>query len=124
MTLKLFAAVMLCVTLSVLSQFLLKLGVSSPAFQQRLVGGAGGELVWAALGSGFVVGGIVLYGLAAVFWMLVLAHADLSLVYPFVGLGFVLIMLLGWAVLGEPLNAAKLVGTLLIAVGVVFVARS
>ena len=42
----------------------------------------------------------------------------------FVGLGFVLVMLLGWALQGDVISPARLFGTLLISVGVVLVARS
>lgn len=102
----------------------MKLGVSSAELQTQLGQGVSLRLLWTAAGNLYVVAGITMYVLAAGFWMLVLSRADLSLVYPFVGLGFVLIMLLGWLVLHEPLNLPKVFGTVLIAVGVYYVARS
>lgn len=124
MTLKLFSLVITCVALSTLSQLFMKLGVSSAELQTQLGQGVSLRLLWTAAGNLYVVAGITMYVLAAGFWMLVLSRADLSLVYPFVGLGFVLIMLLGWLVLHEPLNLSKVFGTVLIAVGVYYVARS
>jgi len=59
-----------------------------------------------------------------VVWLLVLARVPVSQAYPFVGLGFVLVMLLGWALQGDVISPARLLGTLLISVGVVLVARS
>ena len=124
MTLKLFSLVITCVALSTLSQLFMKLGVSGAEIQTQLGQGLSLRLLSTAATNLYVVAGITMYVLAAGFWMLVLSRADLSLVYPFVGLGFVLIMLLGWLVLHEPLNLSKVFGTVLIAVGVYYVARS
>jgi multidrug transporter EmrE-like cation transporter len=49
---------------------------------------------------------------------------QVSLAYPFVGLGFVLTMLLGWAIHGDSLSVARVAGTLIISLGVVILARS
>jgi multidrug transporter EmrE-like cation transporter len=69
-----------------------------------------------------VVVGFVLYGASACVWLLVLARVNLSVAYPFVGLGFIATMLLGAFFLGEPLTVWRVIGTLLIALGVVLVA--
>lgn len=50
-----------------------------------------------------------------------LARLDVSMAYPFVGLGFILTMLLVFFVLGESLSTMRIVGTLLITAGVVLV---
>ena len=52
-----------------------------------------------------------------------LAKVDVSLAYPFVGLGFVVTMLLAWAIQGEVPTVGRIVGTLLICGGVVVLAR-
>ena len=124
MTLKLFTLVITCVAITTASQLMMKLGVSAPTIQTQLAKGPSVTLAWSAATNGFIVAGVILYALAAGFWLVILSRADLSLVYPFVGLGFVFVMLLGWLVLNEPLNSAKVIGTLLIATGVLFVAKS
>ena len=45
-----------------------------------------------------VIGGFGLYCLGALVWLVVLARADVSYAYPFLGLGFILTMLVGWCV--------------------------
>ncbi|MBA4267212.1 MAG: hypothetical protein C0453_19215, partial [Comamonadaceae bacterium] len=72
----------------------------------------------------WVMGGLVLYFGAALVWLVVLSRVEVSLAYPFVGLGFIVTMLLGWSLLGETLSLPRLLGTLLIAGGVVVLARS
>ena len=42
-----------------------------------------------------MVAGLALYGLGAMVWLYVLARLPLSAAYPFVGLGFILTMVLG-----------------------------
>ena len=48
---------------------------------------------------------------------------DVSFAYPFVGIGFILTMLMGWLALGDLMSPSRVVGTLLIAAGVVLIAR-
>ena len=79
---------------------------------------------WGVARSGFVIAGLAMYGLGALLWLLVLARIDVSAAYPFVGLGFVMTMMLGWLLLGESLQPTRVAGTLLIALGVVLVART
>ena len=124
MSLKLFALIMVCVALSTLSQLLMKIGVSGTALQAQFAQGLRPELLFALARSGEIVTGVALYAVAAGLWLLVLSQADLSLAYPFIGLGFILIMLLSWLVLNENLNGDRVLGTILISVGVAFVARS
>jgi multidrug transporter EmrE-like cation transporter len=68
--------------------------------------------------------GLVTYGIGALLWLFVLARIDVTLAYPFVGLGFILIMFFGFAILGEQLGTARIAGTLLITTGVVLLANS
>ncbi|MSP68551.1 MAG: hypothetical protein EXQ96_10810, partial [Alphaproteobacteria bacterium] len=74
--------------------------------------------------SPLVFTGLALYGFAAGFWLFVLARIDVSVAYPFVGIGFLLTMAFGALFLGESINATRLVGTLLVAGGVYLVAQS
>ena len=67
--------------------------------------------------------GLTLYFLSAVVWLLVLSRVEVSFAYPFVGIGFILTMLLGWLAMGDTMSLARVAGTLLIAGGVVLIAR-
>lgn len=125
MNLRIFLLILASVGLSVLAQIALKTGMSGRKIQAALIEGASRlDAVWTIASNGYVVLGLGLYGLGAVLWLLVLARLDVSMAYPFVGLGFVLTMMLGYLILGESLSTTRIVGTLLIAAGVVLVARS
>ncbi len=68
--------------------------------------------------------GLSLYVLGALAWIWVLAKADVSFAYPFVGLGFILTMFLGWFVLQEPLTMIRFAGTILMVAGVYHISGS
>jgi multidrug transporter EmrE-like cation transporter len=51
-------------------------------------------------------------------WMVVLSNLTLSAAFPMTALGYVLVIGMGWTVLGEPVTAAELVGGAAILAGV------
>jgi multidrug transporter EmrE-like cation transporter len=125
MTVKLFLLILFSVSFSAAAQLLLKIGMSSGAIQTALASGDSAlRTALHVVREPFVLFGLLLYGVGAAVWLLVLARLDVSVAYPFVGLGFILTMALGYLLLNEPVGALRLVGTCLVAVGVVLVARS
>jgi multidrug transporter EmrE-like cation transporter len=69
-------------------------------------------------------GGLALYGLSVALWIRVLSKLDLSVAYPFVGLGFLMTMAFGAIFLAENVSLTRIMGTALVAVGCILVARS
>ena len=69
-----------------------------------------------------IVAGIACYGVSLIMWIVVLSRAEASFAYPFLGLGFVFVALASAILLGESFTARKLLGTLIIAGGVVVMA--
>lgn len=68
--------------------------------------------------NGWLLTALILYGITALGWVWVLRHAPLHIAYPFMGLAFIIVPLLAWAFLGEPLGWQTLLGGALILVGV------
>lgn len=125
MTYRLLLLILASVSLSAVAQLCLKLGVRAAGASGLATGVEGaGRGMAAFLTSPFVIVGLGLYGFGALLWLYVLARLPLSAAYPFVGLGFVMTMLIGLLALGETLSAGRVAGTLLIAVGCILVARS
>lgn len=112
------------VALSAIAQICLKHGMSDPRILELIRAGDRMAIVLGLSFQPFVIGGLALYGAGAVAWLFVLAKLDVSMAYPFVGLGFILTMLLGMFVLGEQLTLARVAGTLLVVGGVVLIART
>lgn len=125
MNLRSFLLILASVSLSALAQVSLKYGMSSPGVQRALAGSSRPlETALIVAGSKGVLLGLLLYGLGMVLWLLVLARLDVSLAYPFVGLGFLLTALLGVLLFQEPVGGLRLTGTLMVAAGILMVART
>ena len=120
MNIQVFLLILSSVGLSVLAQVTLKYGMSQPTIQMAL-GQGGLAAAWLVISNMYILLGLFMYGCGAMLWLLVLARLDVSVAYPFVGLGFILTMLLGFFVLGESVTPMRVVGTLLITAGVVLV---
>ena len=71
-----------------------------------------------------VLFGLLCYGLGFMVWLIVLSKADVSYAYPLISLGYVLTAVLAWVLFGEALNEHRLVGILIICLGVFLIARS
>ena len=71
-----------------------------------------------------ILAGTGCYALSLVLWVMALSRTEVSVMYPMVSLGFALNALLAWWLLGEALNAQRLIGIAVIMLGVWLVARS
>jgi multidrug transporter EmrE-like cation transporter len=116
------ALVIFSVGCSALAQIALKHGMAQPTVQLALASGGMQRIVLAIAGSPAVFGGLFLYGLSAVVWLFVLARLDVSVAYPFVALGFLVTMALGCLLFGEAFTVRKVLGTLIVMLGVYLVA--
>jgi multidrug transporter EmrE-like cation transporter len=113
------------VLLSALAQISMRKGMSSENIQSLLASSASAiESSFVIASNPFVVIGLLMYGFSAAIWLLVLAKIEVTMAYPFVGLGFILTAILGFLILKEPLSTVRIMGTILIAIGVVMVSRS
>lgn len=75
------------------------------------------------LTPGVVVGG-ALYVASFGVWLLALSRHPVTTVYPiFIGASFVGVLLGGWLVLGERLDAIRVVGAVVVFFGILLLAR-
>lgn len=111
------------VLLSSIAQIVLKTGMSNISVLQAMHTQSAMQAFIAIATNVYVIGGLTLYFASAAVWLLVLARVDVSFAYPFVGLGFVVTMLLAFFINGEVLSTTKIVGTLFIAIGVAIMAQ-
>lgn len=119
-----FMLIVVSVTCSAVAQILLKYGMARPITQQALAGGDYWLIMRSIAGDLSIVGGFMIYALGAVIWLMVLARLDVSVAYPFVALGFLMTMALGCMMFGEPLTLRKVLGTLVVGLGVYLVATT
>jgi drug/metabolite transporter (DMT)-like permease len=69
-----------------------------------------------------VIAGVLCYGISVLLTFYVLSKADASFVYPFLGLGFVIVAVASYPLLGEPMTPRKIAGTAIIAAGIIVLA--
>jgi drug/metabolite transporter (DMT)-like permease len=118
-----FSLICTSVFLSAVAQIVLKSGMSSVSAQ---VAGAHGDPMRTAIAIALnlkVLCGLLIYFSSAAVWLFVLARVNVGLAYPFVGLGFVMTMLMAWLFRGEVPSIPQVVGTLTICLGIVIMAR-
>lgn len=82
----------------------------------------------AAYVAGMLLRPWVLSGLAAAFlasacWIAAISRAELSRIYPFMALNFVLVAVLAVPFFGESLSTSKLVGLALVVAGLIVTSR-
>jgi len=80
--------------------------------------------VWLLAKSWQIVTGLIMFGLATILWFDLLSRWELSLLYPFMSLSYVIAFFAGWMFLGEHPQLLRLVGIVVIMVGIALVARS
>lgn len=68
--------------------------------------------------NGWVISGLFSAFLASIAWMLAMSKLPLSHAYPFVGSSFILVIFLSYLVFSEPISMLKIVGVMLIFIGI------
>jgi multidrug transporter EmrE-like cation transporter len=112
------------VSLNAAAQLLLKTATRPLAHFSRFDAGT----VWA---SGIVLakslpfwGGMLCYATSICVWIAALSKAPVSIAYPMLSLGYIAVAWASVAWLGETLSLPKVLGIILICIGVVLVSRS
>lgn len=68
--------------------------------------------------------GLILFGISALFWLVVLSRVPLSIAYPFVGISYILIVLLARVVLNEHVPLMRWLGVVVVAAGIAIIGFS
>lgn len=79
------------------------------------------RVLWQMLTSPTILFGFFMFGLGAVLWLFALARTELSFAVPLASVTYPLVLVAGVLVFREPVTVTKVIGTLLVAGGVVLV---
>jgi multidrug transporter EmrE-like cation transporter len=125
-----FLLIIFSVLLGVLGQLSLKHGVT-------MVSGSGTSeilhslsvrsvlgFLQSAITNMFVVLGFICYAISAASWLVILSRVDLSLAYPLISIGYIVIVILSKYLFDEPVTSLRIAGTLLVCAGVFLLLRS
>ncbi|HEY3397145.1 MAG TPA: EamA family transporter [Armatimonadota bacterium] len=117
------AILILAICLGALGQILLKYGLgkltpdSAPPGYHPAVG----QVLASIFTNGYVFCGFASYAISSLFYLVALSRLDLSFAYPLIALSYVIVTVLAWQLLHEPVPGARVVGLAIIMVGVVIV---
>ena len=78
----------------------------------------------ALLTNPYLLAALVIYFASTLWWVIVLRDMPLSRAYGFMAMSFVYVPALSWLLLGEPINARTVLGTLLIVGGLMVIGTS
>lgn len=121
---KTFVPLGISITLLVAAQLSLKAGMTTIGAIDIGSGAMVLGLVRKVFTTPLVLAGVCLYAVSSFFWLIALSRVDLSYAYPFVGLGYVLVVAFSWLFLGEHVSPLRWAGTALIVGGVLLVSRT
>lgn len=111
--------IIISVLLNVVGQTLLKAGVNKLGLLSLDF-----NSILAAVSSMKIWGGLAIYGVSSVFWILALSNKDLSYAYPMLSIGYLVIIMVSWLMLKEDINLIRISGVILISLGLLFVFKS
>lgn len=113
--------ILLDIVMVVAGQFCMKFGINKVgAFNSMPTS----QFLVKAFTTPIILLGIALYAISAVVWIAILSKVELSFAYPLLSIGYVLILLVSWAFLGEQMNFFKVLGIIFIVFGIIFIFKS
>jgi drug/metabolite transporter (DMT)-like permease len=83
-----------------------------------------GNLIQKLATNPFVMIGLFIYGVSTVFWLAALSREDLSYVYPFASLSYIVMLVASWQIFNENITLLRLLGCMVVGVGVFLISRS
>ena len=109
---------LIAVALAATGQLVLKNGMNHA---KATANADGRSLVLVAVTSPWIIGGLVIFAVSAVAWLVTLSRVPLSIAYPFNALGYVAILIASTVILHERTNAWTWVGTVMVVGGLIVV---
>ncbi len=83
-----------------------------------------GNVLWRIGTNPYVIIGLLIYVGGTVFWLTALSRVDLSYAYPFASLSYVVMLIASWQLFNENITSLRVLGTLVVCLGVFIISRS
>lgn len=121
----LIAMILLSVALAAVAQLALKTGMNEVTDKLSPESfSLNGPSLKALVAQPFVWGGLFLFGISAMVWLVVLSRASLSFAYPFASLTYVLILIFDQFVLKDEVPPLRWGGVAFIGIGIFLISRT
>lgn len=114
-----YLLILVQILLNTSAQLLLKKGVAGINFSSAFF-----QLIFSCITNVYIFSGILIFVISLVLWLYLLSIFELSLLYPICSLGYVFTAVGGWLFFSENLSFYRILGTVIILIGVLCVAKS
>lgn len=115
--------ILFSISIAVAGQILIKIGINHIGIVNFSNLDALKQLFFGVIKSPLVISGLFLYVISAAIWLVVLSAVDLSFAYPFIGLTYVMVLILSRFILKEDVNLIRWAGAIIITIGVIVISR-
>jgi drug/metabolite transporter (DMT)-like permease len=115
--------ILIAVLTGAIGQILLKKGMTDMGALTLTLNQVAGILLRIATNP-YVIIGLAIYGFSTVFWLVALSRVDLSYAYPFASLSYVVMLAASWFLFNENITPARLLGTIVVGLGVFLISQS
>ncbi len=109
--------ILLSISIAVGGQVLLKIGIDRVGISDFSSMKVILDLFSGVIKSPLILTGLFLYFISAAIWLIVLSTVDLSFAYPFLGLSYVMVLVLSKFILKEDVNPVRWIGAVVISRG-------
>ena len=82
------------------------------------------SVLWQMVTNPNVFFGLAIYLVGTIFWLAALSRVDLSFAYPFASFNYVIMLVASWMMFDEKITVSRLLGTVVIGIGVVLISRN
>jgi len=114
---------LLAISFSIVSQLIIKWKMSVFSFDDYETWQDKFALAFSMLLNPYIIISLILTLLAGVTWMIAMTKFEISYAYPFTLLGLVLVTIFSVVFFGESVNTYKLIGIVLIILGIVVISK-
>ena len=115
--------ILVSVLLGAVGQILLKKGMTNMGAITLTLNQLPATL-WGMATNLYVVFGLLLYVTGTVFWLSALSRVDLSYAYPFASLSYIVMLIASWQLFNEDIAPIRLLGTIVVGLGVFLISQS
>lgn len=115
--------ILVAVLASATGQLLLKKGMGGVG-TVTLAAGDLPAIVWRIATNPYIFIGLGIYVTGTLFWLAALSRVDLSYAYPFASLSYIIMLVAAWRLFDENISPLRLLGTVVVGLGVLLISRS
>ncbi|OGG00196.1 hypothetical protein A2Y99_05080 [Candidatus Gottesmanbacteria bacterium RBG_13_37_7] len=118
-----YLLIFLSIAISVVAQTFLKSGMNKIGAISTLDWSTLWPLILQIATNINIIIGISMYVVGTFFWLVLLSRLDLSFLYPFGALQYLLIFIISFYFLGEEIKPARIIGVIFILIGILIIGK-